>query len=188
MPVPDVPVEADQVFLFFLQAVARLAAAVVVVDALRDAVDALVVRLAQPFAFVAVAGTAVAPGQETRRLRILVGREEEQPVFEDRSADAEAAIGLVVGHRAAIVVVVVRHGVAAEVLARVLVESAKLEFVHARLGDRVDVAGREAAVGHVEGREFDGHLFQRVIRERLADGRCVAVLVQAEAVRLAHAV
>ncbi len=138
--VVNVPVEAQHVLLGFLRAVTGLAARLVVIDVLRDAFDALVVRLAQPIPFLTVARARIAPLQETRVFPVFVGSEEEQLVLDDRTADVETIVILVVG-LAGEVAIIIGDRVAAEVVVRVLVEDFAFPFIRTGFRNRVDVTG-----------------------------------------------
>src|SRR5690606_27633913 len=78
--------------------------------------------------------------------------------------------------------------VAAQAVAGVLIKNVALPLIGARLRNRVDVTGRETAVGHVERRQLDSDLLDRVVGERHADCRRIAILIQPETVVLAYSV
>ena len=98
-----------------------------------------------------------------RLVVILVTREEEQLVLDDRSAQRDADVFVVEGPG----VEGVRAGVGPHVIvvARV-VEHRATELVGAALGDHVDAGTNEIPLPHVVGRNRDLHLLQRVERDR----------------------
>src|SRR5690606_37813612 len=119
--------------------------------------------------------------------RFLVSGENEQAILDDRAADRKADVLLVIGRRAE-VAVDTAEAVAAQAVAGVLIKNVALPLIGARLRNRVDVTDRETAVGHVERRQLDSDLLDRVVGERHADCRRIAILIQPETVVLAYSV
>ena len=132
--------------------------------------------------------------QRELRFELLVRREEEQRVLDDRAAQ-RGAPGLFVKH--AVIGLARAEAVAAGTIAPVtiaqhavvglLVEGRTREGVGARLGHRIDRTADEAVVDHAERRHGDVQGLNGVDGDRRTLGR-IAVAVQTELVVLADAV
>ena len=101
---------------------------------------------------------------------VLAVEEEEELVLDDGTADGRAD-GVV--ERLGLGNFLTGHVVAAEFLGGVVIVGAGVELVRAGLGHGVDRTALETALAHVEGRDVDRHLLDRVEGDRGAAGRQV---------------
>ena len=99
------------------------------------------------------------------RVLILSVDEEEELVFDDRSAEREAVrLG---AFASAVAEVVTVDGVPAQALVAVVGVGRTLEGVRTRLGDGVDAAAHEVRLAHIEGRYNHLKLLDSVERDRV---------------------